>query len=104
MFSGYNRGVDDFAAHILVYTARPQAFPGLLGRLFGLPATLSGCAALACAGKSLRWRLSPPSSSLFHPSASKTAEGTHMQPIFEKRMNMATQTISNAGPKIRTKL
>jgi 4-aminobutyrate aminotransferase len=31
------------------------------------------------------------------------AEGINMQP-FETRMNMATETISNAGPKIRTKL
>src|SRR6202023_1293821 len=32
------------------------------------------------------------------------AEGANTQPLFEKRMNMTTQTISAAGPKIRTKL
>jgi 4-aminobutyrate aminotransferase len=32
------------------------------------------------------------------------AEGINTQQLFEKRMNMATQTISAAGPKIRTKL
>src|ERR1051325_3716213 len=32
------------------------------------------------------------------------AEGTNTQQLFEKRINMATETMSAAGPKIRTKL
>src|ERR1041385_6939181 len=105
-FSGYNRGVHDLAQNILVSNAHAQAVAGVLGRFSGLPATLPGGAAFARSRESLRRRLIFPHPQLFsRPGAIlrkfPQAAGINTQ-RFEKRMNMATQTISNAGPKIKT--